>query len=145
MTKALQKKQTKKMTKAKVMELTKSVLSIGNLKIKQVMIADIGDGAFTDSSIKVKPHKSGEGIVLKCTDLDRLKKGLVEAGFNPTFTKIIKGNKHFIAFVGHVVIQSNLLDQQNHQALAQPKLKLLPELKEDEGIIIDVTSEEVPF
>lgn len=74
-------------------------IQLGNLTIKQVMIADLGDGAFTDHSIKIKPNKKGPGVVLKCTNLKRLVAGLATAGIDPRLVKITKGSKHFIAFV----------------------------------------------
>lgn len=74
-------------------------MMLGNLGIKQVMIADIGDGAFTDQSIKVKPNKTGPGFVLKCTDRARLLAGLAQAGVDPRLVEIKRGSKHWVAFV----------------------------------------------
>lgn len=70
------------------------------LKVKHVMLLDTGDGAFTDHSIKVKPHNTDPSIlVFKCTKKARLLQAMKDAGLKP-ITKIIKGSKHWIAFVG---------------------------------------------
>lgn len=100
------------------------MFQIGNLKMKKVMLADLGDGAFTDESIKVKPNKAGDGIVLKCTDKSRLQKGLVKAGFNPIHVKIVKGKKHWIAFLGEFELQT-VLSSGSKPAIAAPKPKQL--------------------
>jgi hypothetical protein len=75
-------------------------MQLGNLTIKQVMIADLGDGAFTDQSIKIKPNKKGPGVVLKCTDRKRLVAGLAQAGIDAGMVQIKRGGKHWIAIVG---------------------------------------------
>lgn len=81
------------------------MLTLGeNLNVKQMFIADVGDGAFTDDSVKVKPNRNGSGLVLKCVCLKRLHKALKQAGFDPHTVKIIKGSKHFIAFLGEVAM-----------------------------------------
>ena len=84
------------------------MMYLGNLAMKSVMLADLGDGAFTDSSIKIKPHKNGVGIVLKCTDKGRLLAGLVQAGLNPAFVKIVKGRKHYVAILSKAPMISQL-------------------------------------
>lgn len=72
---------------------------LGNLQIKKLMIADMGDGAHTDHCVKVKPNRSGQGFVLKCTDRNRLTAAIAHAGIDPRLVKIVKGRKHFVAFV----------------------------------------------
>lgn len=66
---------------------------------KQVMILDTNDGAFTDSSVKVKPCKGDDRkLVLKCTDMKRLVETLKRLNL-ALAAKPTKGSKHFIAFV----------------------------------------------
>ena len=66
-----------------------------NCVIKKIMLLELDDGAFTDDSVKVKPHKGGIGIVLKCTCRDRL---LLAVSAAKIPAKIVKGSKHWIAF-----------------------------------------------
>lgn len=73
---------------------------IGNLTFKSVLVADTGDGAFTDQSVKIKPNTEGPGFVFKCVDRKRLEVALLAAGFNPTQVEIKKGNKHWVAIPG---------------------------------------------
>lgn len=77
------------------------------LKLKQVMVLDLGDGAFTDKSVKVRPHKTDANrVVFKCVSLKRLKKALADAGIR--VAQIVKGKKHFIAFIGVAEYQAAL-------------------------------------
>lgn len=68
------------------------------LKLKQVLIIDSGDGAFTDASVKVKPADGNPAqMVFKCIDKARLLMQLAASGIKPI--KVVKGTKHYIAFV----------------------------------------------
>lgn len=100
-TKALSKKLP---TKALATHAPTSIAApmLGQLKIKQVFVADTGDGAFTDQSVKIKPNKNGPGLVLKCVDLERLKTVIYQAnpGYAPSAAVIRKGSKHFIHVLG---------------------------------------------
>lgn len=88
-----------KQSHTSVTQHTPTAMQLGNLGIKQVMIADLGDNAFTDDCIKIKPNKKGQGVVLKCTNAKRLIAGLAQAGIDPRLVEIKKGRKHFIAIV----------------------------------------------
>lgn len=72
---------------------------LGHLGIKQVMIADMQDGAPIDASIKIKPNRNGLGLVLKCVDKGRLIAGLAQAGVDYRLVRIVRGQKHWIAFL----------------------------------------------
>ncbi len=72
---------------------------LGNLQIKSVMLADLGDGCYTDDSVKIKPNTNGIGLVLKCVNKARLLRALAQAGFDPAKVRIQKGSKHYIAFL----------------------------------------------
>jgi len=76
-----------------------ALFSIADLCVQQVFIADVGDGAFLDDAVKIKPNRHGPGIVMKCIDSRRLKIALQRAGYDPEKTKIVRGRKHFIAFI----------------------------------------------
>jgi len=72
---------------------------LGNLALKSCFIADLGDGAYLDASIKIKPNRSGPGFVMKCTDRERLLAGLAKADIDPRLVRVERGRKHWIAFV----------------------------------------------
>lgn len=68
------------------------------LSLKKILILDTKDGAFTDSSVKIKEDREDPSrVVLKCVNRVCLLKALKGAGIKPM--KIIKGRKHWIAFV----------------------------------------------
>lgn len=63
-------------------------------QFKKVILLDTGDSCWTDHSVKVKPHKGGAGVVMKCTDKGRLLKALAQAQVP---AKVVKGRKHWVA------------------------------------------------
>ena len=68
-----------------------ALLAIG---MKKTMLLDLGDGAFTDQSVKIRPNTDGTGIVMKCTSEKRLLEALTRANIQ---AKVFKGSKHWIA------------------------------------------------
>ena len=86
-----------------------------------MFLADMGDGAFTDDCVKVKPHKSGTGMVLKCVSRARLEKALQKAGFAPDKVKVVKGRKHFIAMLGEEVGMSPALSAPDQKQIGGGK------------------------
>jgi hypothetical protein len=87
-------KKAKPSTKA-LAAAKKTEQALMKMTVKKTILLDLADGAFTDNSVKVKPHSSGVGVVLKCTSRERLLKALAQAGIEAT---IQKGRKHYIAF-----------------------------------------------
>lgn len=60
------------------------------------VVMDTHDGAFTDESVKIKPHKTdARKVVLKCTDPHRLAKAVAQMGVKAC-GPMIKGAKHYI-------------------------------------------------
>lgn len=95
---------TSSMKKAKALSVSKPSKSLVaakraeqalmKMQVKEVILLDLNDGAFTDNSVKVKPHKGGAGVVLKCTSQTRLLKALAQACIP---AKVVKGKKHWVA------------------------------------------------
>ena len=93
------------------------------IKVKKVLLIDSGDGCFTDASVKVKEYRGDASrMVLKCTSYKRLMQALADAGLKG---KVIKGNKHYIAFVGTEELQHALSVGSQAQALPGNSHKLL--------------------
>lgn len=98
MTKMIKKTSKKSLTKKSCGPLTTPGAPHG-IKIKHVMLLDTGDGAYTDQSVKVKPHKSNpKKLCLKCTDAKRLLDAVKRMGLT-VCSPMIRGSKHFILFV----------------------------------------------
>lgn len=94
------------------------------LKLKQVLIIDSGDGAFTDASVKVKPADGNPAqMVFKCTDKARLLTQLAASGITPI--KVVKGSKHFIAFVHTTDVTKALPGNAQKTFSADHKVKFL--------------------
>ena len=95
----------------------------GGIVLKSVLIIDTGDGAFTDDSVKIKPHRTNPALqVWKCTDRARLVKALASAGITASITR---GRKHFVAVVGVAAVAAALAAKPASHALKAVGAKLL--------------------
>lgn len=107
------------LVKSKDKAMAKDVKGRGKgLLVKHVMVLDTEDGAFTDDSVKVKPdRKDPSRVVFKCVDAGRLLTALSRAGL--CAARVVRGRKHYVAWVDAQEFQTALSDLQEAQVLPQ--------------------------
>lgn len=113
-------------------KLIKKTDALPTVQLKQVLLLDVGDGAFIDHSVKIKPHKTNpHKLAIKCTNGPRLLKALQALGLKPCGAPI-KGTKHYIVIVWKSAFDAAMLEAQtkamgleaNNTATAVPAKQL---------------------